>query len=631
MTIFAFGINLANRFSFNFKFGLIAVAFFFVVAYASHQLISDSQKHQQKLLIEAKAIDILSQLKPYLYAEERLEKNVWVGLQDKLDVESLSLSLVTADALSQDLSDNKTKLFDSLNRVNRDVLANSGLKTEANKIAHFLVEIAYLQHPKLNQLIQVLIENARQVVKQGSFTPDSFLALTDAQNKTLHLLNEVNQYIDILQLERPELAKKLSSSSKQLVNFTINIKKDILDPDDIQWSVQDLNQALSQTEKSLIKLLEITLTEISLSIEARITQAQKKQNIIIVLISILSFSLLYMLTSIALSIRKNAEQISRFTNQVAHADLSASLPIKSRDDLGGICSYLNDTVDALDKKIRQFSLANKHIQAATQQVADSVSESFQEVEKQQEQTDLVASATEEMSYTVAEVAKNAEIAAHATLKANEATNQGKQFVFETIDKIDTLASNINHAGDTVDQLNCEVDKISSVLEVITSIADQTNLLALNAAIEAARAGEHGRGFAVVADEVRNLAKKTQESTKEINAMIVTLQQGAKSSVDVMKNSQKDAQESVDMIGQAGEMLENINTAIEQISDQNNQVATATEQQSAVAKEISVNTENLKATTSAIYQSTEYIVKANGELETETQVLSDHISAFKLKA
>ena len=322
--------------------------------------------------------------------------------------------------------------------------------------------------------------------------------------------------------------------------------------------------------------------------------------------------------------------MSGYAHLVAQGDLSNELTVQSKDSLGEIGSHLNNTVNELHAKILRIDGANKHIQSASEQVENSVNMSMKDVEQQQDQTALVAAATEEMALTVGEVASNAETASHATQQAKEAAHKGRDFVFDTISKIDSLAGEVNNASETINNLQSEVLKISSVLEVITNIADQTNLLALNAAIEAARAGEHGRGFAVVAEEVRSLAQKTQSSTEEINTMISTLQSGAQSSVDVMENSQQGAQEAVDMIRQAGDMLDNIQESIDQITEQNHQVATATEEQSMVAKEISQNTENLKMATEQITGCIQMIVEANQGLVNDANELNSLVGEFKLK-
>jgi methyl-accepting chemotaxis protein len=191
----------------------------------------------------------------------------------------------------------------------------------------------------------------------------------------------------------------------------------------------------------------------------------------------------------------------------------------------------------------------------------------------------------EMAATVQEVSRNAQYAADGALKADEEARNGAAVVTETIAAINSLSGNVENASEVIQRLEAESENIGSVLDVIRGIAEQTNLLALNAAIEAARAGEQGRGFAVVADEVRTLASRTQQSTSEIQEMIERLQQGSKNAVAVMEEGRRQTQAGVEQAARAGQTLQDITAAITSIRDLNTQIASAAEQQASVAEEI----------------------------------------------
>ena len=208
--------------------------------------------------------------------------------------------------------------------------------------------------------------------------------------------------------------------------------------------------------------------------------------------------------------------------------------------------------------------------------------------EQKDEVDKVATAMTQMSATVHEVARNATEAAEAAQRADEETSKGKMVVSQAIEAIDLLANEVNEAAQVIHRLEQDSDEIGAVLDVIRGIAEQTNLLALNAAIEAARAGEQGRGFAVVADEVRTLAQRTQQSTQEIQNMIERLQSGAQDAVKAMEQGRSRAQVGVEQAAEAGTSLETIAQAVGTISDMNTQIATAAEEQSVVAEEINLN-------------------------------------------
>jgi methyl-accepting chemotaxis protein len=228
--------------------------------------------------------------------------------------------------------------------------------------------------------------------------------------------------------------------------------------------------------------------------------------------------------------------------------------------------------------VTQLASAAEETSAVTTQTNAGISQQLSE-------TSQVATAMNEMSATVQDVARNAVEAATAAKDADVTFDEGKKVVDRVISAIGELAGEVESAANVIQQLEEESRNIGSVLDVIKSIAEQTNLLALNAAIEAARAGEQGRGFAVVADEVRTLAGRTQESTQEIEEMISRLQSGTDNAVKVMESGKEITQVGVDQAAAAGEALQTINAAVEQISGMNTQIASAAEEQSAVAEEI----------------------------------------------
>ncbi|WP_373682296.1 methyl-accepting chemotaxis protein [Pseudomonas chlororaphis] len=221
------------------------------------------------------------------------------------------------------------------------------------------------------------------------------------------------------------------------------------------------------------------------------------------------------------------------------------------------------------------------------------------MEQQYRQVDQVATASHEMSATAQDVARSAAQAAQAARDADQATRQGLSVIDRTTTSIDHLAADMSTAMTQVEGLAANSEKIGSVLEVIRAIAEQTNLLALNAAIEAARAGEAGRGFAVVADEVRNLARRTQESVEETRQVIEELQSGTQEVVGAMGNSHRQAQGSVEQVGQAVTALRQIGDAVTVISDMNLQIASAAEEQSAVAEEINNNVATIRDVTESL--------------------------------
>ncbi len=252
----------------------------------------------------------------------------------------------------------------------------------------------------------------------------------------------------------------------------------------------------------------------------------------------------------------------------------------------------NHFIDEIDQTMKKVQQAASHLNSATEEMMGISAQSDQSMQRQHTEVDQVATAINQMTATVQEVARNATAAATAAGAADVQANEGRKVVTQTIDAIETLASRVEQAAEVINRVHSHTEEIGMVLEVIKDIAEQTNLLALNAAIEAARAGEQGRGFAVVADEVRTLASRTRKSTEEIHSMIEQLQSGAKEAVSVMEEGREHAKYGVEQTSHTGEALDEITAAVSTINDMNTQIASAAEQQSMVAEEINKNIVNI---------------------------------------
>lgn len=266
-------------------------------------------------------------------------------------------------------------------------------------------------------------------------------------------------------------------------------------------------------------------------------------------------------------------------------DLTRRLEFSTHDEIADIVDEFNRFIAIFQDLIAQIISSVTEVNQSSEMVSEASEKTLYAVREQQAETDQVATAINEMSATVQEVARHAEGASEAAQQADTASQSGQQMLEEMISASSRLATEVESAADVIDQLGKDSENIGAVVDVIRGIAEQTNLLALNAAIEAARAGEQGRGFAVVADEVRSLANRTQQSTEEIQALIEKLQGGTQNAVAVMDGGRAVAQQSEELGGRAGEALRDIAEKISNIKDMNVQIATASEEQSAVADEV----------------------------------------------
>ncbi|WP_220718735.1 methyl-accepting chemotaxis protein [Agarivorans litoreus] len=328
------------------------------------------------------------------------------------------------------------------------------------------------------------------------------------------------------------------------------------------------------------------------------------------------------------------DSINRITTRInditqGDGDLTQRLEVQNHDEIGELATSFNQFVDLLEGLIGNV---NKFSQELNQSVAaiSQKSEQTTEVSKEQNQSvEMIATAVTQMAAAIREVANNANHAAEEINTVNSQTEQGQKVTKESVEHISLLSNTVQEAANVVENLSQDSDRIASVLDVIRGIAEQTNLLALNAAIEAARAGEQGRGFAVVADEVRSLASKTQQSTEDIQKMIEALQSGVTQAVDAINKGSTVAEGTVDLAGQTLEALNQILESTSKVSEVSISTATSTEEQSHVTEDIDRNlTELADKTRINLENSTDSLAAAQLAIEKAEQ-LNQQLSRFKV--
>ncbi|QDC06307.1 methyl-accepting chemotaxis protein [Pseudomonas fulva] len=319
----------------------------------------------------------------------------------------------------------------------------------------------------------------------------------------------------------------------------------------------------------------------------------------------------------------------RGAERVANGDLTLHEPSLRKDELGQLQASmqrmtqgLRELIGGIGDGVTQIASAAEELSAVTEQTSAGVT-------NQKVETDQVATAMNQMTATVHDVARNAEQASEAAVMADQQAREGDRVVSEAVAQIERLASEVANSSEAMSQLKGESDKIGSVLDVIKSVAQQTNLLALNAAIEAARAGEAGRGFAVVADEVRSLAQRTQQSTEEIEELIAGLQSGTQRAASVMDSSRQLTDSTVELTRRAGSSLENITRTVSSIQAMNQQIATAAEEQTAVAEEINRSVINVRDISDQTSAASEQTASSSVELARLGTHLQGLVRRFKL--
>ncbi|BBW90514.1 methyl-accepting chemotaxis protein [Pseudoalteromonas sp. PS1M3] len=349
-------------------------------------------------------------------------------------------------------------------------------------------------------------------------------------------------------------------------------------------------------------------------------------NAVVMIIAVIVFSY-FIGRSVLLPTRLAANMMKDISQ--GEGDLTRTLNEEGNDEISKLSHSFNLFVSKMRESLVHVSQSANDVNEHAHTVDDSTKTSQSFIELQNDSSTQVAAAMEQMTHQIHDVSSNAEAAEQAANDAAHNALTGKHVVAETITAIETLSANIETVSRVTEDLANESQNIGSVLDVIRSISEQTNLLALNAAIEAARAGEHGRGFAVVADEVRTLASRTGQSTDEIQSMISKLQEGTRAAVDAVKASQTLSVSTVEQASSANNSLNEIERLVSVITEMNSQIARATEQQTQAADEVNLRINDLSQSTEQSLDNTKQLNSASDKLKKSSTELSSIVNRFKL--
>ncbi|ELA9843579.1 methyl-accepting chemotaxis protein [Vibrio parahaemolyticus] len=368
--------------------------------------------------------------------------------------------------------------------------------------------------------------------------------------------------------------------------------------------------------------------ELKSDISAATARAESilEMGIIVVILAALGMVFLLLRT-----VLKPLNDIKDAMAQIASGDgdLSQRIQINTQDEIGQLAKAFNEFVSKIQATVSQVIDSSNTLRQEMANLSSLTATIADSTVSQQRDSEAVAAAVHEMQVTSRNVSESANEAAVASQTANDELSNTNVILEQTVGSIRDLAGEIESASHVINTLDNDVSDIASVLDVIRGIAEQTNLLALNAAIEAARAGEQGRGFAVVADEVRSLASRTQQSTGEIQAMIEKLQSGAGQAVEVMRGSQNSSEDTIQSAGRASESLAEILNAISRMNEMNTHIATAASQQSTVSDEVNTNVQGIADSSTSIVDIVTQAQQSLAMLSQQTQRLDQQVSQFRV--
>ncbi|WP_112193422.1 methyl-accepting chemotaxis protein [Pseudomonas sp. LG1E9] len=668
-------IALMNRLSFGMKFSLISVLFLLPMLATNYYLVRDSWREFQGTRVELQSLDLLGSSLALRRDLETLNNQVQInatlGQSAKAaDLEARIGSLEQSVlARLQGLNPMATEpeqiaVFEGkrdeliaafkTQQQETSLLSKSALIGKLLNKAQILSQIIASQSGlsrdsqsdlrQLSELITSVTPQVTQVLGEGRAMGAYSLGQGFLNSSSSTRFDELLQQLEKLQAEYglklhdalgsstaahaalEGLAKASNASLKQGSEL---FEEQVVMAETLDAPWQAFYDSVSQLMAQTYQLDDATLMFLGQQLEQRLAQNRTHMVVLVSALTAVFLLIFYLYAGFYASTRTTLRRLGAMMDKVAAGDMTVTFVAQSRDELGDLGQVFNGTVAKIHDLIERVGHTVSQVELQAGQVETVSARSNEAVSGQRMQIEQVATAMNQMSATAQEVARSTAAAVSSAHSVNDETVNGRGLVQSQQGSIARLASEIDASVRVINQLASDSQAISSVLEVIKSIAEQTNLLALNAAIEAARAGEQGRGFAVVADEVRTLARRTQHSTEEIEQMISRLHAGVGAAVKAMGTSHEMASGTVGESEKVQQALENILGAVGMIVDQNQQIAAAVEQQTAVAHDIDQNIVEINRAGEHAAQGAHQTEAASRQLSVQVIELKQLIGAFRV--
>ncbi|MGG2398192.1 methyl-accepting chemotaxis protein [Pseudomonas sp. SH1-B] len=668
------GVRLLQRFSFAHKFQLVFLLFALPLGYALWVISSDYLSRLQSIDFEvegAQALERMAQVQQELIAQRTLLAR-WKGTEDaaqgllqqregQLDA---ALQQAAQPLQSSLVSDQARQHFQAL-QAERDGLRAAGLTRVAlpdaleryqKALLHLIAlreqvatdstlildprldtylmmeQITYIM-PRLLEQLGTFAAQAHGAVVSQHFTLQSRVLVRDLRRSLDEQRAQLVKAQTTLSREAPQAMRQLSapfdSSLKAFDEFLAQIDRDVFEANPMALTPEQFVQRVETLESQLQGLQQVMYQQFAASLAGYRQQALHSMIEVIGAFSILTLLAMYVLLCLNASIRLSTGNIIEAARGLRDGDLRVRMQVNGRDDLAAIAQALNTAVEQMRDSLQGVNRESQQLDGTVQLLGGRAREALDAVEQQQAQMSQIATAATQMAATAQSVAQSCEQAAVEAQQTREVALSSNQRSERTSASMRQLSSRLGDSAEALQQLREQTQQINRVVDVIKGIAEQTNLLALNAAIEAARAGEAGRGFAVVADEVRSLSKRTQDSTQEIAQTVDNLQRVVGQSVTLMEEACSQADGDIGSVLAMGDELQEIVVSVQRVSDRLAQIATAAEQQAATADEVSGNIQQVDQAAGQLLDGAQAVSSAAEQLRRGSEGLAQNTGRFSL--
>ncbi len=666
-------ILLMNRLSYAKKFGVISITFFVPLLILSFVIINQTYQHINKTKQAQASLQIINDVlvvvdKASLYRE--LASAEVFSTNKELDDVTISAESVLYRSLNTLISNHRTSTVaqEAISKLKqwKTRIGRSGgniqptIKDQYKSYGEVVNEILFLAmktsqlsgiaqdtDPDVQILLKLLLVDYPSYSAQIGLTHAVSVGALGAKFISASSYDNLNNAYDAMDLTSKKmkqnhatLIKAGSIFSKSFSSIFSEIEKNIEDvkikfDDDIMSAMtleiswhQFSDFYISKTQ-NFNRVREIAIPKLDEILQFRIDELTQKLITVVVAIALVMLLIVYLYAAFFWSVRSTVGEFHDAAQKISQGDMRVRVKVQSQDEMGELTGEFNVMVENIHTLLQAVHKNAADVGLAMDQVGTNAGQSNRAANEQLQQTQQVAEAISKMSATASGVNQQSEEAADSATQATNQASTANKVVDETLTKISSLADEIMRSTDVINQLSENSTNIGSMLAVIKGIAEQTNLLALNAAIEAARAGEQGRGFAVVADEVRTLASRTQSSAQEIEEVMTSLHSGIASAVEVMGSSHQMAQDTVESSAEVRSALDTIVEMVAAIARINGQISESSGQQTQVAKTIDDNVMKINESGRATVEGAQHTVKAIKEVTALTESLREKLERFQV--